>query len=104
MKAYMLMVVLVLALPAWAAEPIPEPLVPPPEVESELIEPEVTIRESEDQTIYEYRVNGQIYMVKIQPSRGPAYYLMDLDGDGDMDVQGDDPARIVVPHWVFFRW
>ncbi len=89
---------------AQPAETTPEPLVPAPQVDSELLEPEVTIIEREDEILYEYSVNGQVYMVRIQPKRGPAYYLLDMDGDGDYDVQGNDPAKIVVPHWVFFRW
>ncbi len=80
----------------------------PPQVvdeNGELLEPEVTIREEGGRTIHEYRVNGQLYMVKIVPRHGPAYYLMDLDGDGQFDeVRGDDPGQIVVPQWILFRW
>ena len=77
---------------------------PPPLVESEELEPEVTIIQKERETVYEYRINGAVYMVKIKPKAGPAYYLLDLDGDGEMDTQQDDPAKIVVPHWVLLRW
>ena len=88
------------AEPGGVADDIP----PPPQVEAEELEPEVTIIEKEQETLYEYRINGAVYMIKIQPKRGPAYYLLDLDGDGEMDTQHDDPAAIVVPHWVFLRW
>ena len=77
---------------------------PPPLVEGQELEPEVTIIEKERETVYEYRINGAVYMVKIKPKAGPAYYLLDLDGDGEMDTQQDDPAKIVVPHWVLLRW
>lgn len=107
MKNLIILLLLLWAHVLYAGPPpetTPEPLVPSPEIDSELLEPEVTLIEREDQMVYEYRVNGQIYMIKIQPKNGPAYYLLDMDGDGDMDVQGDDPTKIVIPQWVFFRW
>ena len=39
------------------------------------IEPAVTLRERENRTVEEYRVNGNLYMVKITPSVGAPYYL-----------------------------
>jgi hypothetical protein len=77
-----------------------------PEVKSgEVIEPEVTITEQEDKTIHQYSVNGQVYMVKIVPAGDfPPYYLLDLDGDGMMDVRRDGPGDIAIPQWVLFRW
>ena len=71
---------------------------------TETLEPEVTIHEEKDRTVEEYRINGTLYMVKIIPRRGRPYYLMDLDGDGEMDTVEEDPARIVVPQWILFRW
>ena len=68
------------------------------------LEPEVTIRERDEETHYEYRINGQLYMVKVQPSSGPAYYLVDSNGDGELDMVEDDPTNISVPRWVIFRW
>ncbi|WP_166210876.1 DUF2782 domain-containing protein [Cognatiluteimonas telluris] len=35
--------------------------------------------------ISEYRVAGQLRMVRVQPVRGPAYYLMDSNDDGRLD-------------------
>jgi len=77
-----------------------------PEVESgEVIEPDVTIIEEEGKTVHQYSVNGHVYMVKIIPEGGfPPYYLLDLDGDGMMDVRRDGPGDIAVPQWVLFRW
>ena len=77
---------------------------PPPQVQSgEVLEPEVTIRETDEGTVEEYRVGGQLYMVKITPSAGPAYYLVDTDGDGKF-VQEDDITESNVPQWVLFSW
>jgi hypothetical protein len=83
----------------------PPPPSAPVDENGEEIEPEVTIREEGGKTIHEYRVNGQIYMLKIVPRHGKPYYLMDLDGDGQFDeVSGDDPGQIVLPQWILFRW
>ena len=69
-----------------------------------MIEPEVKIIKQEEGTVYEYRINGQLYMVKIQPIKGPAYYLVDRDGDGEFDSRSTDPAKITVPQWILMRW
>ncbi|MGD8912590.1 MAG: DUF2782 domain-containing protein [Candidatus Thiodiazotropha sp.] len=86
---------------------VPEPPdLPLPEVivDGEVIEPEVTIIKQEEGTIYEYRINGQLYMVKIQPFAGPPYYMVDRDGDGEFDSRSDDPTNISVPQWILMRW
>jgi hypothetical protein len=100
-----------LLLPAFALaqdeapEDVPAPPVLPEPVQSgEVLQPEVTIIESEKGTIYEYRANGALYMVKIQPVSGPPYYLLDTDGDGQMDVRQDRPWDNHVPQWVLFRF
>ena len=46
---------------------------------------ESTRTEANGDVISEYRVGGQLTMVKITPARGPTYYLMDTDGDGRLD-------------------
>ena len=84
---------------------VPEPPMLPPQVESgEALEPEVTIIETEKDTIQEYRINGRLYMVRITPQAGPPYYLLDLDGDGELDVEENDVSNISIPQWVLFRW
>ena len=57
--------------------------------------------EGNGDVVTEYRVQGQLRMVKVVPFRGPAYYLVDRDGDGRMD-----PARGEVPTTWFklFSW
>lgn len=49
--------------------------------------------------IQEYRVNGQLKVVKVTPKRGPTYYLMN-DGDGSPDASSTD-GRV---HWKLFDW
>ena|SRR5688572_19065186 len=55
------------------------PPVPPPGAT------EATRVESNGDVVTEYRVGGSVAMVKIQPNRGPTYYLVDSDGDGRLD-------------------
>ncbi|WP_192037136.1 DUF2782 domain-containing protein [Halomonas sp. YLGW01] len=66
------------------------------------VEPDVTIRQLEERTIEEYRVNGQLYAIKITPKVGPSYYLVDEDGDGNFARQSGD--QIAIPRWVLIEW
>ncbi len=85
---------------------VPEPPDIPPTVESgEPIEPEVTIIKKQDATVYEHRINGRLYMVKIVPLIGKPYYLVDQDGDGSLETRVNDIySNINVPQWVIFEW
>ncbi len=87
-------------------EEVPEPPELPSTVQSgEPIEPEVTIIKKEGATISEYRVNGQLYMIKITPDVGKPYYLIDNDGDGNLESRVNDIySNISVPQWVIFKW
>ncbi|MGD2021082.1 MAG: DUF2782 domain-containing protein [Thiohalocapsa sp.] len=80
------------------------PAVPVPPTQTSRVEPEVTIIETDEEVIYEYRVKGQVYMVKIEPVVGPPYYLLDTDGDGTLDVQEDRPPNLALPQWLLFSW
>lgn len=83
----------------------PEPPELPARVESgESLEPEITIIESDKGTLYEYRLNGNLYMIKIQPVAGPPYYLLDTNGDGIMDAREDRPYSTGIPQWVLLSW
>ncbi|NEX15448.1 MAG: DUF2782 domain-containing protein [Halochromatium sp.] len=66
--------------------------------------PEVTITETDEGTVYEYRVKGQVYMVKIQPMVGPPYFLVDTNGDGVLDVEERRAPDLAVPQWLLFSW
>ena len=80
------------------------PTLPIDTVTGEAIEPEVTIMETDKGTIYEYRAGGRLYMVKIMPKKGPPYYLLDTDGDGQLDAQRNDITDISIPQWVLYSW
>ena len=69
------------------------------------IEPAVTLREHENRTVQEYRVNNNLYMIKITPSVGAPYYLVDEDGSGDMAWhRGASQFDDNVPQWALFSW
>jgi hypothetical protein len=85
---------------------IPEPPDLPEAVQSgENMEPDITIIKRGKETIEEYRINGKLYMVKITPSVGPSYYLVDNDGDGNMEARRSQlESGLKVPQWVLFSW
>ena len=50
--------------------------------------------------VTEYRVAGQLRVVKVQPKRGPAYYLQDRNGDGRVDEErGVSPVYFKLFEW-----
>jgi len=68
-------------------------------------EPEITITRSQTDIIEEYRANGKLYMIKITPKKGFAYYLVDTDGDGSLDSRHNElDEGIVIPKWTLFSW
>ncbi|MEN8174189.1 MAG: DUF2782 domain-containing protein [Pseudomonadota bacterium] len=68
------------------------------------VDPDITIREGEDRTTYEYSANGIVYMIKIVPRRGRPYYLLDTDGDGVIDTETFDPTNFAVQMWKLWQW
>jgi len=52
-------------------------------------------------TIEEYRVGGQLRMVKVTPARGAPFYLYDHNGDGRMD---NDKDRVSPVYWKLYSW
>ncbi len=88
-------------------EAVPEPPPIPPQVQSgEVLEPDVRITRKEKATVTEYRVNGRIRAIKVQPDGNfPAYYLYDTDGNGRLDLRTNryDPD-LLIPNWVLFSW
>jgi len=90
-----------------ALEAVPEPPPLPERVRSgEALEPDVRIVRREGATVTEYRVNGELRAIKVQPDGDFApYFLYDTDGDGRLDRRNDrfDPD-LLIPHWVIFSW
>jgi hypothetical protein len=87
-------------------DPLPEVPEPPLPVQSgEDMEPDITIIRKGKKTIQEYRLGGKLYMVKVIPDVGPPYYFVDSDGDGKMDVRGNDLDKgSQVNMWKLLEW
>ena len=71
---------------------------PPPEFRG----PDVTLIAGEERTIYEYRHNGQLRMIKVVPKFGKPYYLAPRDptrGFGDLEQ-----ADTLIAEWVLWEF
>ncbi len=90
----------------WAEpEVIKPPVIPEPMQDGQSIEPDINIIQKEDRTVQEYRMNGQLYMIKVTPSIGRSYYLMDTDGDGSLETtQHELDSGLLVPNWILLEW
>lgn len=109
-KTYFMHIVCVVALlmsaNIWAGATGIEkpPVLPDPLVDGETIEPEINIIQRDDRTIEEYRINGQLYMVRVVPTVGVPYYFIDTDGDGSLESQQHELAGHIVPNWILLKW
>lgn len=72
--------------------------------QDEELEAEVTIIRRGEDVVEEYRVGGQLYMVKITPSKGLPYYLIDSDGDGVLETRRNELDNPEVVKWRIFSW
>ena len=87
---------LFLGLAACATDPFADPDIPPGAVES-------VRTEANGDVVTEYRVAGQLRVVRVQPERGPSYYLYDRNGDGRLDEsEGEGPVSPV--YFELFEW
>lgn len=74
------------------------PSSPPPEFRG----PDVTLIASEERTVYEFRQNGQLRMIKVVPKFGKPYYLAPRDrttGFGDLEQ-----ADSLIAEWVLWEF
>lgn len=93
-----------------STRPAVPPPPPPPEdyrpprraIDGDDLEPEVTIQTRGTEIHEEYRYNGQLYMVKVTPTRGPAYYLI-YDERGNTRRSDLEP-EFTVPTWIIKRF
>lgn len=67
-------------------------------------EPEVRIIRKKDTVIEEYRVNGRVRFVKITPSSGNPYYMVDTDGDGILETRDDNFTNPPINQWILLEW
>jgi hypothetical protein len=63
---------------------------------------QIEIVVGENRTIYEYRQNGILTMIKIVPEKGRAYYM--VPADGAPHYESLDHKRKLYPQWVIMEW
>lgn len=89
-------------LQAQQLEPIQE--IPAAPAGTNEAQPEITIRNRGGDRYEEYRVNGQLYMIKITPSAGPVYYLVARERDGAFVRTHDLDRAKMIAQWRIFSW
>ena len=92
--------------PASKAAPLAAPALPPSPTtkEAETDEPKVVVVKKDGETLEEYRVRGKLVKTRVTPASGPAYFLVDLKGDGNF-VRSDGPEQKgAVSMWTIFEW
>ena len=84
-------------------EPLPE-IPPPPGAADPELEPQITIRRNEGETIEEARVNGQLKWIKVTPRHGRPYFLIP-DAGGRRYIRSDSlDYGLKVPMWLIFEF
>jgi len=72
---------------------------------AEDVQPDIEIRRESNAEYQDYSVNGNTYMVKVNPKHGRPYYLMDSDGNGDFSWRrGNMNTELLVPGWAIASW
>src|SRR5678815_5394994 len=108
-RRFLAVVLLVLALPAWAQkpprlEPLPELPPPPPGVSSEQPgEPPVRIQPGGGDQVEEQLVDGR-RVVRVTTPAGQEYYLIEDLGDGQGLRNESLDRGVRVPLWVIRRF
>jgi len=68
----------------------------------EISQGDVKIIAGEEKTIFEYRVNGKLLLIKIVPDKGLSYYM--LPSDGSAHYENLDHSKGLYPSWILFEW
>jgi hypothetical protein len=89
--------------PPAALQPLED--IPPPAITNDqnADEPQITIIKKKGETIEEYRINGQLYMMKVTPAHGVPYYMHKEDQNGGWLMDGPNQP-LSVPKWTIFRF
>ncbi len=93
MHSFALPLMLVLGGCATAGRPQEDTGIPPDAVAATKVQPN-------GDEITEYRVAGQLRVVKVQPKHGPAFFLYDRNGDG----HPDQDQNISPVYFKLFGW
>lgn len=87
------------------ADAVPLEELPPPVISKDdnADEPQITITKKHGETIEEYRINGQLYMMKVTPAHGVPYYMHKEDQNGGWLMDGPNQP-MSIPKWTIFRF
>ena len=100
MKKYFLSIMLLGFLSISIAEnTAPEPPIGL-DYDAAIDEPEITIRQDKEERVEEYRMNGNLYMIKVSPKNMPSYYLIKENIDGGWVKQDAGSPPHALPMWV----
>lgn len=81
------------------------PLQADPDRLQAVTEPDVTIRQYDNRSEEEFRVNNNLYMIRVQPRVGAPYYLVDPNGTGSWEQSRHSLGMdFRPPQWALFRW
>ncbi len=109
MRIAVLLFASLLAVPSLAQdkqprlEPLPD-IPPPPGMVDPALEPQITIVQKGQDKVEEFRIKGRLYMIKVTPSHGRPYFLIDHKGDGLMRRYDDLSPNFQVPMWVIHEF
>lgn len=81
-------------------EPLPEPPPPPGMRDSGADEPRIRIAPQGGDRVEEMRENGRVIMLKVTPSHGVPYYLVDTTGNGNWMRRDSLDDGVRVPMWT----
>lgn len=81
----------------YRGDPPPPASAPAPAADE--LEPEITITTRGGDRYEEYRIRGQLYMIKVTPAKGAPYYLVDQEGRGQFS-RSELAPRESIPMWV----
>ena len=91
-----LLVSFLAAAPVTLAAPVH--LSPPDENSADDIE----IVAGKDRTVFEYRNNGYLLMIKVVPKHGKPYYM--IPADGSPHYKSLDFKNNLYPSWIILQW
>jgi hypothetical protein len=86
---------------------LPEPPPPPPGYTDDQpadTQPDIVIKKKGEDTVEEYSIHGQVYMVKVTPPHGIPYYLVKKTIDGGWSRLDGQAGNIAIPQWVIFTF
>ena len=65
-------------------------------------EEDIEIVEGEGRTVYEYRQNGLLTIIKVVPKNGRPYYMVPADGSAHFEDL--EQRNNLYPRWVILEW